>query len=198
MVRCDVCDTELGSNSTFLRHMKSKHEGVMFQCEHCDFKSNRKDSLTRHMVKHSESRKRKLEPEPEKSKRKKYADDEMDDVIPNLPDQVEDLLEEINLNELFNVTDSDLQRILELDPEHSRTEKEIEPEKEKFPEQVEDNLELDPEDSRTEKELEPEKEKLTGKGIEKKKDESNVFKCNDCDSTFLYKYNLYKHIRAKH
>ena len=44
----------------------------------------------------------------------------------------------------------------------------------------------------------PEKEKLTGKGIEKKKDESNVFKCNDCDSTFLYKRNLYRHIRAKH
>ena len=113
----------------------------MFQCEHCEFKSNRKDSLARHLVKHSESRKRKLEPEPEKSKRKKYSDDEMDVDIPNLPNQVEDMMEEIDLNELFNLTDSVLQRILELDPEDSRTEKEIEPEKEKFPEQVEDNLE---------------------------------------------------------
>ena len=52
----------------------------MFQCENCDFKSNRKDNLARHLLKHSESRKRKLEPEKTKGKRKKYYDphDEME------------------------------------------------------------------------------------------------------------------------
>ena len=183
MIACDHCSSTFTERKSLLRHERSKHKNIKFNCAHCEYSCTRKDSLTRHIqTQHVGTLKRKSEPEPEKTKRKRYcenyevfySDDEKDDDIPNLPDQVEDkledMMEEIDLQQLMNLTDSDLQRILELDPE----------------------------DSRTNKQLEPEKEKLTGKGTEKKKDESNVFKCNDCDSTFTLKQNLYRHIRNHH
>ena len=208
MVRCEVCDSEFGSNSTLLRHMRTKHGSVMFQCEHCEFKCNRKDSLTRHLVKHSESRKRKLEPEPEKSKQRKiepepekskrkryygddevfYSDDDMDDNIPTLPE-----LEDMNIPSLPELEDMNIPTLSEL--EDMMEEIDFQQSLNLTDSDLQMILELDPEDSRTNKQLEPEKEKLSGKGIEK---ESNVFKCNDCDATFLHKKSLYRHNRRNH
>ena len=89
-----------------------------------------------------------LEPEKEKLSGKGI-EKEPNVTLPEL----EDVFEEIDLQQLLNLTDSDFQNILELDPD----------------------------DSTAEKQLESEKEKLSGKGIE---NESNVYNCKQCDSTY--------------
>ena len=46
---CDQCDYRATQKSLLLNHIKAKHEGVKYPCEQCDFKATFKVSLLRHI-----------------------------------------------------------------------------------------------------------------------------------------------------
>ena len=48
--QCPHCDKELYDRSTLKRHIKSKHEGVIYDCNHCEYKATQKSNLHRHMM----------------------------------------------------------------------------------------------------------------------------------------------------
>ena len=68
MIQCDHCSSTFEEPKNLLRHERSKHQNIKFNCAHCEYSCNRKDSLTRHIqTQHEGKLKRKREPEPEKN-----------------------------------------------------------------------------------------------------------------------------------
>ena len=46
---CDQCDYKATLKWTLLGHLKSKHEGIKYPCDQCDFKATHKGTLKSHM-----------------------------------------------------------------------------------------------------------------------------------------------------
>ena len=49
MFACDSCDETFTENRNLTRHITAVHNKKTFNCFHCDFIANRKDSLARHI-----------------------------------------------------------------------------------------------------------------------------------------------------
>ena len=45
---CDQCDYKAVQKPSLVRHIKTVHEGVKFPCEECDYKAAQKFTLMRH------------------------------------------------------------------------------------------------------------------------------------------------------
>ena len=45
---CDQCDYKATQKGDLLRHLKSIHEGVKYPCGQCDYKATERSSLSRH------------------------------------------------------------------------------------------------------------------------------------------------------
>ena len=45
---CDQCDFKATQKSNLLTHLKSKHEGVKYPCDQCDYKATTKGSFLIH------------------------------------------------------------------------------------------------------------------------------------------------------
>ena len=46
---CEQCDYEATMKANLLRHLKSKHEEVKYPCNQCDYKATMKGSLLTHL-----------------------------------------------------------------------------------------------------------------------------------------------------
>ena len=72
MFSCSICLEKYKHRKDFKRHTEAKHEGVYYNCDKCEYISNRKDNMKRHLKKHSQPQKQKhvhvLQSEPEKKK----------------------------------------------------------------------------------------------------------------------------------
>ena len=49
MYPCDQCDYKSQHKGSVVRHLKSKHEGVKYPCDQCDYKTTNKRNLLRHL-----------------------------------------------------------------------------------------------------------------------------------------------------
>ena len=49
---CDFCQAKFKERKTLNKHVGSIHSLQNFKCDHCDFYTNRKDTLSRHKKKH--------------------------------------------------------------------------------------------------------------------------------------------------
>ena len=103
MIQCDHCSSTFSERKSLLRHERSKHQNIKFNCAHCEYSCNRKDNLTRHIqIQHEGKLKRKIEPEPEKTKRKRYYEDNdifnSDDEMEVDEDQILNEAYDFNLN----------------------------------------------------------------------------------------------------
>ena len=46
---CDTCGTHFASNKNLVRHIQSKHEGVQYSCKICEYRTNRRYELYKHV-----------------------------------------------------------------------------------------------------------------------------------------------------
>ena len=54
--KCEQCPETFGLHKHLKRHIEAKHTDVKFQCNVCQFSTNRKDSMLRHMLRHKMSK----------------------------------------------------------------------------------------------------------------------------------------------
>ena len=71
MFSCDLCGEKYKHNRSLNRHIYAVHDKQDFDCNKCDFTSNRKDNLTRHVKsKHSKAA-HEINIEPKHKRRRK-------------------------------------------------------------------------------------------------------------------------------
>ena len=124
-LKCAHCPYSTTKKDHLEQHVRSIHEKFKVTCDICSKEFSKTPHLNRHKrQKHAKTlqTKRKatetLETPP---KRFRITQPEL-----------EDAFEEIDLHQLLNLTEPYFQNILELDPVDSKTEKQLEPEKEKL------------------------------------------------------------------
>ena len=47
--KCDDCDIQFSSDGSLLNHKRCKHEGIMYSCDLCNYKSGQAGNLKRHV-----------------------------------------------------------------------------------------------------------------------------------------------------
>ena len=168
MFACDSCGDVFTENHNLTRHIISVHNKLKHNCVQCDFVSNRKDSLARHIKsKHSAKRSAdvlEMNSEPKNKKRRTDDWDEGDLSFTDI-DNLIHLVEAENWNG-EELSSTDLDNLIPM----------VEAEKEKS--QVGGDL-------WGENDVEPEPEK-------------QAFKCPHCSMSLSTRGSLHNHIKVKH
>jgi len=55
LLQCPSCDHVSKSTCGLKQHVQTKHQGLRYPCEYCDYKATQRSSLKRHMKRHLES-----------------------------------------------------------------------------------------------------------------------------------------------
>ena len=152
--KCDQCDATYPGRMSLTNHKRLKHGDVtQFNCTYCPYSTTKKDHLELHVrsihgkikvtcdicskefanKSHLNRHKRSKHVETLQTKRKATETHETPLKRFRITQpELEDAFEEIDIHQLLNLTDSDVENILEFNPVDSRAEKQLEPEKEKL------------------------------------------------------------------